>query len=194
MPFKRILYSSAELLCFSMDPFHFKIACLCLNRWPHPLLTVKQIAFIFLMCAYTHTYYTHPSIQPVYFIQWPYWEWKCCGAQWHFVQWNEIQREESAGDTLQQGTTQLGSSHLSPLTAALRVQGLQRRFCCRWDPCLWELSRLLWLLATLKHPKFFILDTILFLLCFLGCKSNQRLSPVTDALTELRVKPGSSCW
>lgn len=55
-------------------------------------------------------------------------------------------------DAQQPGTTPFNSSHLSPLTAVLRF-GSPGKVCCRWEPCLWKLYRVLQLLATLEHPK-----------------------------------------
>lgn len=63
-------------------------------------------------------------------------------------------------------------------------EGLALRGSCRWEPCLWKLSRF----AAAGHPthlKFFILDTIMLLLCSLGCRVYMYLSPETDDLIEL---------
>lgn len=155
---------------------------------PTATISRYKMTFIFLMCAYTHTVlcahlYAICLFSPMTALRviMPWRTTALCSMKWNSETGNNQGRAAARDNSIQQQ---------SFVTANCCAEGLGSpgKVCCRWEPCLWKLSRFQRLLATLKHLKFFILDTILLLHCSLGCRSNLYLSPVTDDLIELRVK------
>lgn len=99
------------------------------------------------------------------------------------MKWNS---EKQPRDAQQRGTIPFNSSHLSPLTAVLWFW-LSRERLLQMRTMFMKAVQNVQLLATIRHPKLFILDLIMLLHRYLRCGVHLYLSPATDNLIEFPV-------
>lgn len=131
MPFKSILYSPSEHLCFSIA---LLIACLkCLYCCPEPLLAVRKwlsfswFAHTHLLCAHLDTTCLfYPMIVLRVIMLWR--TVALCSMKWNSETGNNQGRTAARDNTIQQQSFVTTNGCAEGL-------GSPGKVCCRWEPC-----------------------------------------------------------